>query len=216
MLVLGLDTATPTVSVAVVDGDVVRAERSESGGNRHAEVLAPLIEAVLADASVSLADLDAIAVGIGPGPFTGLRVGVVTAATLGDALAVPTYPVCSLDAIARAHAGDPLLVVTDARRKTVYWAAYAADGTRIAGPELDDASTLAARWKGEATRVVGAGALLWRDAFADGFVVDGTSPTPSAAHLCTLVEAPATNLEPLYLRRPDARPPGPPKKVTAS
>ena len=89
----------------------------------HGELLAPGIEWVLAEGGVRPADLTAIVAGLGPGPFTGLRVGLVTAASMGQALAVPTYGVCSLDGIG-ALTSDVTLVATDARRKEVYWAVY--------------------------------------------------------------------------------------------
>src|SRR3954447_7933769 len=102
----------------------------------------PAVLAVCAEAGATLHDIGAIVVGAGPGPFTGLRVGMVTAGALGDALAVPVHGVCSLDAIAGeavrdAAADGPLLVATDARRREVYWAAYDAAGARTAGPYVE-------------------------------------------------------------------------------
>lgn len=100
----------------------------------HGELLTPHLMEVLAEAGHGLADVDAIVVGSGPGPFTGLRVGMVTAAALGHACDVPVHPVCGLDAIAvQVPARAPLLVATDARRKEVYWAAYGADRVRQIG-----------------------------------------------------------------------------------
>src|SRR3954469_21054751 len=137
VLVLALDTATPTLVVGLArwspdTGAQVLAERALPSGNRHAELLTPTIRAVLTQAGVHMPDLAALVVGLGPGPFTGLRVGVVTAAALGDVVG-PVYGVCSLDAI-----GDGARsVVTDARRKEVHWAVYAADGERTAGPGVD-------------------------------------------------------------------------------
>ncbi|MCW2619693.1 MAG: peptidase glycoprotease, partial [Modestobacter sp.] len=138
MLVLALDTATPTLVVGLARwsaaaGTEVLAERAVPSGNRHAELLTPTIRAVLADAGSAMADLDTVVTGLGPGPFTGLRVGVVTAAALGDARNLPVHGVCSLDAI-----GDGARsVVTDARRKEVHWAVYDAAGQRVAGPGVD-------------------------------------------------------------------------------
>ena len=104
------------------------------------------MQAVCADAGTSLRDIDAVVVGVGPGPFTGLRVGMVTAAALGDALDVPVHGVCSLDAIAVEAAGEgPLLVVTDARRREVYWAAYDAAGHRVDGPHVQAPAALVER-----------------------------------------------------------------------
>src|SRR5690348_14104072 len=108
---------------------------------KHGEQLAPLIEAVLADAEVVRQDLTAIAVGTGPGPFTGLRVGLVTARTLGHVLDIPVYGVCTLDVLAveaadtGAVSGD-FVVATDARRKEVYLASYDERAVRLHGPEV--------------------------------------------------------------------------------
>ncbi len=141
MLVLGFDTATPAVSVALHDGERVIAAASALDARRHSELLTPMIAKIMADAGASRADLTAIAVGVGPGPYTGLRVGVVTARVLGSVLGLPVSGVCSLDVIAAsaasaASAAPAFLVATDARRKEVYWARYDAAGRRIAGPHV--------------------------------------------------------------------------------
>ncbi len=106
MLLLALDTATPAVTVALHDGHRVLAEVSEVDARRHAELLAPGIEAVLAQAGATTRDLTAIAVGTGPGPFTGLRVGLVTARTLASTLGVPVHGVCTLDVLATQAVDD--------------------------------------------------------------------------------------------------------------
>ena len=135
MLILAFDTATSAITAAVHDGAVLLAERHIIDTRRHAEALAPTIAAVLADAQAELRDITHIGVGIGPGPFTGLRIGVVTAVTFGHALSVPVLGICSLDAIAHAAAAGvtaEFLVASDARRKEIYWARY----TSIAGRAL--------------------------------------------------------------------------------
>ncbi|MGH4001832.1 MAG: tRNA (adenosine(37)-N6)-threonylcarbamoyltransferase complex dimerization subunit type 1 TsaB, partial [Pseudonocardiaceae bacterium] len=143
MLVLALDTATPAVTAGLLrlpaaSPPEVLAERVTVDARAHGELLMPSVCAVLTAAGVRMGGLDAVVCGAGPGPFTGLRVGMVTAAALGDALGIPVYPVCSLDAIAyRAGTGTPLLVVTDARRREVYWSRYDETGARVDGPHVD-------------------------------------------------------------------------------
>jgi tRNA threonylcarbamoyl adenosine modification protein YeaZ len=140
-VLLAFDTATPLVTVALHDGTRVVTELRSDQPLKHGEQLAPLIAQSLADAGVDRLDLTAVAVGVGPGPFTGLRVGLVTARTLGYVLEIPVYGVCTLDAIAaeaaRGGVDRPFLVATDARRKEVYHAAYDETGTRIIGPVVD-------------------------------------------------------------------------------
>ncbi|MGC2567352.1 MAG: tRNA (adenosine(37)-N6)-threonylcarbamoyltransferase complex dimerization subunit type 1 TsaB, partial [Mycobacterium sp.] len=120
-LVLAIDTATPAVTAGIVDGSGVLAERVSIDARAHAERITPNVLAALADAGRTMADLGAVVVGCGPGPFTGLRVGMATAAAYGHALGIPVYGVCSLDAIGGQTTGETL-VVTDARRREVYWA----------------------------------------------------------------------------------------------
>jgi tRNA threonylcarbamoyladenosine biosynthesis protein TsaB len=205
VLVLGFDTATPAVSVALHDGERVIAAARAVDARRHCELLVPMIAKVMADAGVSRADLSAVAVGVGPGPYTGLRVGVVTAHVLGSVLGLPVAGVCSLDIIAASAAsGREFLVATDARRKEVYWARYDAAGRRVAGPAVGPASSIP---QVAELPVAGAGGPLYPEAFGEL-----TEPAyPDAGTLCALALLPA---EPLYLRRPDAREPGPPKRVT--
>ena len=212
MLLLGFDTATPAVTVALADATGVLAESTAIDARRHGELLAPAIAGVLAQAGADRRELTRIAVGVGPGPFTGLRVGVVTARTLGAALAVPVVGVCTLDVLALAsglgEGGEEFRVATDARRREVYWAAYAG-GRRVEGPRVDRPADVA--WDGP---VVGAGAQLHPDAFPDA----RGPQLPSAADLCRLVLAglpgsPVLEPRPLYLRRPDVAEPGPPKPV---
>ncbi|MET0132752.1 MAG: tRNA (adenosine(37)-N6)-threonylcarbamoyltransferase complex dimerization subunit type 1 TsaB [Kibdelosporangium sp.] len=213
MLVLALDTATPAVTSGVVrldsDGSVrTLAGRVTVDARAHGELLTPLTKEALAQAGVAFADLDAIVCGSGPGPFTGLRVGMVTAGALGQALGRPVYPVCTLDAIAADVEGvQRLLVVTDARRREVYWARYQ-NGARVDGPGVRKPAELAGV---EADRVVGAELL-------DRPVREPRHPTPAglvkaaSAMLLAAVEPPP--LTPLYLRRPDAVEPGERKRVT--
>ncbi|HKE50114.1 MAG TPA: tRNA (adenosine(37)-N6)-threonylcarbamoyltransferase complex dimerization subunit type 1 TsaB, partial [Actinomycetes bacterium] len=165
MLVLAFDTATPAVTVAVCDGARMLAEHTVVDPRRHGELLAPGIRTVLREAGVERSALDGITVGVGPGPFTGLRVGLITARVLGATLGIPVFGVCTLDALAEA-AGlpDEFGVATDARRKEIYWARYAGR-QRLDGPHVDRPADAAARLDG--IPVAGAGAALYPDAFPD-------------------------------------------------
>jgi tRNA threonylcarbamoyl adenosine modification protein YeaZ len=210
VLVLALDTATPTLVAGLArwsadGGTDVLAERAVPSGTRHAELLTPAIRGVLADAGLAIADVEAVVTGLGPGPFTGLRVGVVTAAGLGDARGLPVVGVCSLDAIG----SGARTVVTDARRKEVYWAAYAADGSRAEGPGVIRPEELTAE-----------GPFVGDPGFADRL---GAPVTPAEVTTAGLLCAAAAQLAdpstagplvPLYLRRPDATPPASIKPVT--
>jgi tRNA threonylcarbamoyl adenosine modification protein YeaZ len=210
VLVLALDTATPTLVVGVArwaaGQDIeVLAERGVPSGNRHAELLTPAVRDVLADAGLAMAGLDAIVTGLGPGPYTGLRVGVVSAAALGDARGLPVVGVCTHDAIG----SGARTVVTDARRKEVYWAAYSADGTRVEGPDVVRPEDLHR-----------SGPFVGDPAFADRL---GVPVSPAEVTTAGLVRAAAAQLAdpssavplvPLYLRRPDATPPAAIKAVS--
>lgn len=212
-----------TASVAVIAGllrlsaagsSEVLAERVTVNARAHGELLMPSVCEVLADAGVSMQELDAVVCGAGPGPFTGLRVGMVTAAALGDALSVPVYPVGTLDAIAyRAGAGSPLLVITDARRREVYWARYDFSGVRVDGPHVDRPENLPL---GGISRVAGAADALGLPPSLDVVLPRHADPAALVAVTAAALRAhsPPPPLTPLYLRRPDAVQPGPPKRVT--
>jgi tRNA threonylcarbamoyl adenosine modification protein YeaZ len=218
VLVLALDTATPSVTAGVVEvtaeAVATRSVRVTVDARKHGELLLPGALAACGDAGVALRDVDAVVVGTGPGPFTGLRVGMVTAAALGDALEVPVHGVCSLDAIAAETVGaGPLLVVTDARRREVYWAAYAG-GVRTSGPHVEAPAALAARLPelGAVVAAGGSAALLGLP------VVRPATPGPGGLVACAAdalrTGAQPGPLVPLYLRRPDAMEPGRRKPVT--
>jgi tRNA threonylcarbamoyl adenosine modification protein YeaZ len=202
-VLLAFDTASSTVTVALHDGTDVVAAATSDRGMKHGEQLAPLIEQVLSGAGARPADLTGIAVGVGPGPFTGLRVGLVTARTMAHVLGVPVHGVCSLDALAleavETGAVDGAFVVaSDARRKEVYLASYDARGARLDEPVVDKPAVLATTGP-----VVGEGARLYPEAFPDA----RGPQRPDAAWLARGVVADRFTVlgsEPLYLRRPDA------------
>jgi tRNA threonylcarbamoyladenosine biosynthesis protein TsaB len=195
--VLAIDTSA-AVAVAVVGathgGVDVLARRSVFAPRGHAELLASMVRDALAEARI--ARPDRIVVGTGPAPFTGLRVGLVTARTLAHAWKVPVEGVCSLDGIGAAQKGE-CTVIADARRRELYWAHYR-DGVRVDGPAVAaprDVPLLA--------QVVGRGALLYPDVFPGA--QDGD---PDPAVLVSVADAARANgvpltTEPLYLRRPD-------------
>ncbi len=204
MLLLAFDTATPAITVALHDGSRVLATASGEGSMAHGEWLVPFISRTLDEAGAAMADLTDIAVGVGPGPFTGLRVGVVTALTLGSTLGIATHGVCSLDIIASQVESDvDFIVATDARRKEVYWARYRADRHRVDGPAVlkpDDLEIIHPRMP-----AYGRGAALYGDVLN---AIDGPTD-PEASALAAAVVAGSVEilpLEPLYLRRPDAVP----------
>lgn len=206
-LVLAVDTATPAVTAGVVrlDGDVaeVLAEQVTVDARAHAERLTPNIVGALSDAEVTVDQLDAVVVGCGPGPFTGLRVGMATAAAFGQALGIPVRGVCSLDAIAVGTAGE-VLVVTDARRREVYWARYR-DGMRVDGPAVNAATDVPD----------GADSVAGSPEHAALFDLPRLAPVyPTAAGLVRAVpdwDGEPESLVPMYLRRPDAKPQAAPR-----
>jgi tRNA threonylcarbamoyladenosine biosynthesis protein TsaB len=212
-VLLAMDTATPAVTVALHDRERVVARHTVVDTRRHGELLAPAITAVLDETWVARQDLTAVAVGVGPGPFTGLRVGLVTARTLGMALDIPVYGVCTLDVLAaqavdEAAVRSGFLVATDARRKEVYWTAYDETGARLDGPHVSRPADIATD-----APVVGAGALLYPSDLPNAVGPEH----PDAAVLAEVVTAERAELldpEPLYLRRPDVAPPGRPKPVS--
>jgi tRNA threonylcarbamoyl adenosine modification protein YeaZ len=205
VLVLAIDTATPAVTAGVVEleqqSTTVLAERVTQDARAHGELLTPHVLDAVSRSGITLRDLTAVVCGVGPGPFTGLRAGIVTAAALAHSLDIPAYPVCSLDAIAAdsvagPDSAGPFLVVTDARRKEVYWAAYDAAGRRTHGPDVAKPADLDSTVR-RVEHAHPSPAGLVRVAAAA--VLGGEKPGP---------------LTPLYLRRPDAKVPGERKRVT--
>jgi tRNA threonylcarbamoyl adenosine modification protein YeaZ len=212
MLTLGIDTST-VVCAGLADEQQVLAGRRVGDSRSHVEQLIPLVKALLAEIDADFADITGIVAGLGPGPFTGLRVGVAAAATLGEALGVPVRGVCSLDVIAaQAVASRPgeldlaagdFLVASDARRQELYWAGYSPTGRRESGPFVTSPDQLPAlpTYGPGAERFPLAGAAQHLDLDAGVLALRG-------------MELPAQpGLDPLYLRRPDADVPNKPKSV---
>ncbi|MCU1588162.1 MAG: tsaB [Frankiales bacterium] len=186
------------MSAGLVRDGVLLAERVVIDAKRHGELLAVGIREVLATGTP-----DVVVVGVGPGPFTGLRVGIMTAAAFGDARGLPVRGVCSLDGLSAADT----VVGTDARRKEVYWAVYDGTGTRVNGPHVSAPDV--AREAAAGLRVVGDGAQLY------GFATADEPRYPSLTRLAEVsLASDPLPLTPLYLRRPDATEPKAAKKVT--
>jgi len=219
-MLLAFDTSSAAVTVAVADpvGGAVLASSSTVDALRHGELLAPAIAEALATAGCTPRELTKIAVGVGPGPFTGLRVGLVTARTMADVLDIEVAGVCSLDILARQSSLTlPVAVATDARRKEIYWALYdgpAADGSRrrLEGPAVDRPADVAHVLAG--LPVIGRGAVLYAEAL--GLDSSDVPEYPSAEVLALGVATgalPVVAPDPLYLRRPDVTMAGGPKSV---
>ena len=186
MLSLVVDTSTPAVTAGLVRDGVIVAEQVAIDAKRHGELLSVNMAAVLQHGTP-----DEVVVGVGPGPFTGLRVGIVSAAAYADALGLPVRGVCSLEGMRAPSTA----VVTDARRKEVYWAVYDENGARTHGPDVGKPADVLPQLT--VPRIVGDGAQLY------GFATEDTPRYPSVALLATSEEA--LPLTPLYLRRPDAQ-----------
>nr|WP_206441775.1 tRNA (adenosine(37)-N6)-threonylcarbamoyltransferase complex dimerization subunit type 1 TsaB [Streptomyces boncukensis] len=222
---LALDTATPAVTVALYDagGDRILASADHVDARRHGELLLPSIDRVLGEAGRALAEVTDLVVGVGPGPYTGLRVGLATAEAFRAALGTPVHGLCTLDGLAyaagRAGLGadeGPFVVATDARRREVYWARYADPVTRLGEPAVARAAELGPEVL--ALPAVGGGAVLYEGTFTD---VRAELPVDQSAE--SLARLAAERLgrgeellppRPLYLRRPDAQVPANYKVVT--
>lgn len=211
-VILGIDTSSALTSIAVIDGtgDVL-VSREHEDPRRHAEVIGPMIADVVA--AIDPRALEAIACGVGPGPYTGLRVGVAAAIAMGAAWDLPVHGLCSLDAIARgeaaSHPGVSLEVASDARRQEVYWAQYDADGRRVAGPRVRPATDVAA----SIPRGMAHG--MWVARRVQELLRMGVQPSSvdialdahgadTGATEAALAGAQLLPPRPLYLRRPDA------------
>jgi tRNA threonylcarbamoyl adenosine modification protein YeaZ len=202
MRLLALDTATSRTDVAIVDGEHILAHAHADGATAHGEALGIVVSDVLNAAG---SQVDAVAVGTGPGPFTGLRVGLAFARTFAFARSIPVYGICTLDVLAAATSiQGEFLVATDARRKEIYWARYI-EGVRVDGPHVEKPAEVAARFG--VLPVVGEGAHTYAALFphASGPLL------PDAAALARLAmtwssEGRDLPIDARYLRQPDVTP----------
>ena len=209
MLLLALDTSTSAITVALHDGTSVLAQASTLDARAHGERLAPGIRDVLAAAGATPGELTHIVCGLGPGPFTGLRVGIVTARVLSLVTGAALHGVCSLDALAAAGPAGEVLVASDARRKEVYWARYAVSPGSVRAltpPAVARPADLPESVR--ALPTVGRGPVLYPDLFENPVgVLDVDAATLAALAVARLAAGePLAGREPLYLRRPDAAP----------
>lgn len=222
MLILAIDTSA-VASVALVSDDAMEGvvgNFSTEDTRSHAEVLAPGINRMLAEAGITGSDIDAIVTGVGPGPFTGLRSGIATARTLAFVWQKPLYGMMSLDAVAlevaeSTEAAPEFIVATDARRKEVYWARYTLDEGQL--PQLVDGPHVGFATDVPDLPAYGAGAGLYPDALRAN--ADFNSEQPDALYLGQFALARLAaggelqDSTPLYLRESDAQVPGPRKRA---
>ncbi|SMG31149.1 tRNA (adenosine(37)-N6)-threonylcarbamoyltransferase complex dimerization subunit type 1 TsaB [Agreia pratensis] len=204
-MLLAIDTSAGT-SVAIVDPSTraIVIERSTPDTMRHAEVIGTLLAEALSFAGIRPSALDGVVVGMGPGPFTGLRVGIAAARTFALGAGLPLHPMVSADAVARQEAltgaSDTVMVVTDARRKEVFWSLYdlsAAEPVRLDGPGLAKPDALP---HSDARRV-------------DAAEIPAAQLALAAAGLLA-AGLPLASDEALYLRSPDVTMPSGIKRVT--
>jgi tRNA threonylcarbamoyladenosine biosynthesis protein TsaB len=210
MLVLGLDTCLSSCSVAVLDGARVVASAREVMARGHQERLAPMARDVMAQAGLAFDRLDRIAVTVGPGSFTGLRVGIAFAKGLALALGKPAVGIGTLEALA-AEASGLVFPAIDARRGQLYLQAFE-DGRALMAPDALSAEVAAARLaelsQGRPFTLVGSGAALLADFAPSATVIPAEGA--DARHVARLAASRTPGpLKPLYLRAPDAKLPAP-------
>ncbi len=220
MTLLAIDTATTCASVALWEDGAPLASARVVGGRLHAEVLMPMVDDLHRRAGRSVADLEAVAVDVGPGLFTGLRVGLAAASSISLALGVPAQGVTSLEVLAHPHRRCPGLVasVVDARRGEVYWALYATGGSGlepVVAPEVVAPGAVVEALSARQDKALAVGDGAWRYRELLGTVAEVAGPAdlwPSAdvvaelgARALALTGAPSAPPHPLYLRQADVR-----------
>jgi len=206
-MILSIDTCLGASSVAVLDGERVLAARSEPMTRGHQERIGVLAREAAAEAGVTFADLTRIGVTVGPGSFTGLRVGLAFAKGLATALSIPCVGVNTLESLAFGHKGFVAAVI-DARMNQVYIQVFA-DGVSLMAPDAlglgEAAARLAELYSGGPATLIGSGAPLLSDALGHATVLTPVAPDPVAvARLAAAKPAPAHSPRPLYLRAPYA------------
>ena len=216
MKILALDTAASWCSVAVYDsdGDVVLADVSDNIGKGHAEVLMTYIERALTEAKLALGDMDRVAVNVGPGSFTGVRIGVSAARGFALALGIPALGITAFEALAAetriVHPEKPVLVLLDAHRGEIYAQSFDAKGLPAAKPLIlsrEEAQALAAS-QAENTILAGSASRSINDALDSRFALGPTEPTAKIGVYARLASSrqPEDAPKPLYMRGPDAKP----------
>jgi tRNA threonylcarbamoyladenosine biosynthesis protein TsaB len=221
MLILGIETATQQVGVAIGGHEGVIATFEVARGRRHAEILTPSIEFVCRQADIELSEIGCIAVDVGPGLFTGMRVGLASAKALAQALRVPMIGISSLDLLAFPcrHTDRVVVPVIDARKAEVFWAMYRqvpGGVQQVSPPTVGPVDELVADLLARSQDVlcVGDGAARYHDEIIEGYRCEISAPVhPSAGALVQLAHARAlreewvrpSDIEPVYLRPPDAQ-----------
>ncbi len=221
MLILGIETATERVSVAIGGHEGVIGLFEVTKGRRHAETLVPAIDFVCRQADIELEEISVVAVDVGPGLFTGMRVGLAAGKAIAHALRVPMIGISSLDLLAFPcrHTDRVVVPVIDARRGEVFYSMYrqVPGGTQqVAEPAVGDVGDLVADLlaRSQDVLLVGDGALRYRDEILEDYHAEfGGDAHPSAAPLVQLAHARALRedwvnpweVEPVYLRAPDAQ-----------
>lgn len=223
-MILGIETSVDHVAVAVGNHQGIHGSVSVASDRRHAESLTPMISFLMNQLGLEMADVSAIAVDVGPGLFTGMRVGISTAQSMAWALDLPVVPICSLDVVAmNAGWSDvPVAAALDARRGEIYWAVYRMRGIgsepqRLTEPVVSSPDDLAIHLadRGEEVNCVGSGIHRFSDVFEAltyATIVDQTMSYPTAENVVVAAlhrvardeTVSATDVEPMYLRAPDA------------
>jgi tRNA threonylcarbamoyladenosine biosynthesis protein TsaB len=221
MLILGIETATQQVGVAIGGHEGVIASFEVARGRRHAEILTPAIEFVCRQAEIDVGEIGCIAVDVGPGLFTGMRVGIAAAKAMALALRVPMIGISSLDLLAFPcrHTDRVVVPVIDARKAEVFWAMYRqvpGGVQQVSAPTVGPVDDLVADMLARSQEVlcVGDGAQRYRDEIVEGYRCEVSAPVhPSAGALVQLAHSRAlredwvrpNEVEPVYLRAPDAQ-----------